>query len=115
MPAPYVTGDTPDLDQTLETAKTLDRHLKQAIRDFAPPKGPTMSKGLRRLKNLSESLIASLDAEADKVAAELQKDHDTAVQATRSVRDHIGGEFKAAANEVQDMLNQITNGGGDNG
>jgi hypothetical protein len=109
MPAPYVTGEEPDLNQTLETAKVLDRHLAGAIKEFAPPKGPAM-KGLRRLKNLSETLMASLDAEAEKVADELQKKHDDAVDATRKIRDHIGGEFKAAADEVTDMLNQITNG-----
>lgn len=110
MPAPYVTGDEPDLNETLETAKTLDRHLSEAIRDFGPPKGPIMSKGLRRLKNLSESLMASVDAEADKAADELQKVHDEAVDTVRGVRDHIGGEFRNAASDLKDMLNQITNG-----
>lgn len=110
MPAPYVTGPEPVLNDTLETAKILDRHLAEAITDFGSPKGPTMAKGLRRLKNLSESLMASLDAEADKVADELQKVHDDAVQAARDVRDHIGGEFKSAASDLKDMLSQVTNG-----
>lgn len=117
MPAPYLTGGSPDkppdIEQTLESAKALDRYLEEAISDLAPPKGPTMSKGLRRLKNLSETLMSSLDAEADKAAAELQASHDEAVQATKAIRDHIGGEFKSAAKDVKDMLNQITNGESD--
>lgn len=110
MPAPYVTGAAPDLNQTLDTARALDRHLEAAISEFSPTKGKTMSNGLKRLKSFSETLRASLDAEADKAAVALQAAHDEAVQAAHDVRDKIGGEFKSAASEVQDMLNQITNG-----
>jgi hypothetical protein len=54
--------------------------------------------------------MASVDAEAEMVASELQRDHDEAVAAARSVGESVGGAFKAATSDVKDMLNQITNG-----
>ena len=92
----------------------LDAFLKEAIAEFSPTSDQTkdrpMARGLLRLKNLTESLMASVDAEAEKVAASLQRDHDEAVAATRSVGEVVGGAFKAATSDVKDMLNQITNG-----
>jgi len=68
-----------------------------------------MSRGLRRLKSLTETLMASIDVEADKAASELQKAHDEAVDAAKNVVATIGGEFKSATADIKDMLNQTSN------
>ncbi|MBR1150093.1 hypothetical protein [Bradyrhizobium sp. JYMT SZCCT0428] len=95
----------------LGTSAALDRHLKDAIAELSPKKEQaTMARGLLRLKNLTESLMQSVDAAAEKAAIELQKDHDEAITAVESVSSHVGGAFKAATSEVNDMLNQISNG-----
>ena len=93
----------------LSKSAALDKHLQDAIAEFSPKKDQTMSRGLRRLKSLSETLIASVEAEADKAATELQQAHDEAVAAAKSISTTIGGEFKTAAADVKDMLNQISN------
>jgi hypothetical protein len=87
----------------------LDQHLAAAIAEFSPRKDQTMARGLRRLKTLSETLVASVDAKAELAADALQKSHDEAVGAVDSIVATIGGEFKSAAADVKDMLNQISN------
>jgi hypothetical protein len=101
---------------TADASAALDKHLSEAIAEFSPTPGPgqakdkTMSRGLLRLKGLTEKLMQSVETAADKAAAELQKDHDEAIGAVESIGQHVGGSFKAATAEVKDMLNQITNG-----
>ena len=92
----------------LTKSAALDKHLSDAIVEFSP-KEQNMARGLRRLKNLSETLMASVDAKAEKAADELQKAHDEAAGAVDNIIATIGGEFKAAAADVKDMLNQISN------
>ncbi len=94
----------------LTSSAALDQHLQTAIAEFSPRKEQAMPRGLRRLKTLTEQLMASVDAEADKAADELQKTHDEAVEATKSVVAAVGGEFKSATADMKDMLNQISNG-----
>ena len=101
----------------LSRSAALDRHLSEAIAEFSTEpgavpgqaKGKTMSRGLRRLKGLTESLLASLDDEADKVADELQQDHAAALDAVKGIKTTVGGEFKSAAADARDLLNQISN------
>jgi hypothetical protein len=94
----------------LSKSAALNGFLQDAIAEFSPPaKDKTMSRGLRRLKSLSETLVASVDAKAELAADALQKSHDEAVGAVDSIVATIGGEFKSAAADVKDMLNQITN------
>lgn len=117
MPAPYVTGEQPDLDQTLETAKTLDRHLQEAIRDFAPTKGPTMSPtapggfaaSLRAI--LDEAKAGLEQAQQDgkaKVGEAVAKLKD-ATTATLQVSGTIAQAITDQADAVMSDLGQISN------
>jgi len=93
----------------LTKSAVLDKHLQDAIAEFSPKKDQTMSRGLRRLKSLTETLMASIDTEADKAASELQKAHDEAIDAAKNVVATVGGEFKSATADIKDMLNQTSN------
>lgn len=118
MPAPYLTGAAPDeFDRTLETARTLDRHLQDAIGGLAQQKGPTMpttapggfAAGLRAI--LDEAKAGLEQAQKDgraKVGEAVAKLKD-ATTATLQVSGTIAQAITEQADEVMSDLGQISN------
>lgn len=112
-----MTGQGPDLNETLESAKALDRYLGEAINDLAPPKGHTMSPtapggfaaSLRAI--LDEAKAGLEQAQEDgraKVGEAVAKLKD-ATTATLQVSGTIAQAITDQADEVMSDLGQISN------
>jgi hypothetical protein len=114
MPAPYIAGAPPDeFDNTLETARTLDRHLQQAITDLGQPKGPTMSDSFAAsLRAMIDEAKAGVEQAREdgrsKVSAAVAKLNE-AKAATVKVSGAIAQTISDQADEVISDLGQISN------
>jgi hypothetical protein len=89
------------------SAARLEQHLSAAIAELAPPKEHAM-RGMKRLAFLTQDLVKNMDAEADKVADEIQQAHDRAQAAIGKFRQH-GAEIRKVADDIEAALGQITN------
>ncbi|MFT4115414.1 hypothetical protein [Bradyrhizobium sp.] len=90
-------------------AQRLDEHLVAAISEFsAPTEDPPKMRGMQRLAFLTQDLVKNMDAEADKVADEIQEAHDRAQAAIGKFRAH-GKDIRKVADDIEAALGQITN------
>jgi hypothetical protein len=107
-------GGEPSADEIMAVwsgtaSKHLDDHLAAAIAEFTPPKeGPPKMRGMQRLAFLTQDLVKNMDAEADKVADEIQEAHDRAQAAIGKFRAH-GADIRKVADDIEAALGQITN------
>lgn len=89
----------------------LAAHLEQSIAEFSEPEPkverPVM-RGMKRLANLTTSLVQQMDAEADKAADEVQAAHDYAREAIGKFREQ-GKQIRQNADDMLAQLGQITN------
>ncbi|MBR0700185.1 hypothetical protein JQ599_09760 [Bradyrhizobium diazoefficiens] len=100
-PAPKLAAAWP-----IATAK-LEQHLSAAIAELGPPREQPM-RGMKRLAFLTQDLVKNMDAEADKVADEIQQAHDRAQGAIDKFRQH-GADIRKVADDIEAALGQITN------
>lgn len=116
MSAPYVTGSQPGLNETLESAKALDRFLGEAIRDLAPLKDQAMTTApggfAASLRAILDDAKAGLEqAQADgraRVGEAVAKLKD-ATAATLQVSGNLAQTISDQADEVMSDLGQISN------
>ncbi|UPJ43943.1 hypothetical protein IVB40_07695 [Bradyrhizobium sp. 40] len=88
-------------------AAKLEQHLTSTIAELAAPKEHVM-RGMKRLAFLTQDLVKNMDAEADKVADEIQLAHDRAQAAIDKFRQH-GADIRKVADDIEAALGQITN------
>lgn len=97
--------------QTRAAAEHIDEIVTAAVAITANPtpsgRYPTM-RGMKRLANLAPSIVASLDAEADKVADELVANQERATAAIGQFRG-FATAIGQTADEITAALGQITN------
>jgi hypothetical protein len=105
-----ITLGAPDrpANQTLDASIKLDQHLTESIQALTPKESPRPMRGLQRLSNLTGSIVAQMDKEADEVADRLQ--------AAKTRHDAALGKFKdftvaveQAATEAEAAIGQLSN------
>lgn len=102
----------PDLTSTLESAKTLDSYLKDAIRALGPAKGMPMSSFAASLKAMIDDAKAGVEqARADgraKVGEAVAKLNEAKV-ATTKVASAMAQAIADEADAAMSDLGQISN------
>lgn len=89
-------------------ARALERHLTQSIQQFSTPQERPHMRGMQRLANLTETLIKSMDADADAMADRITAGHARAQAAIGKFGD-FAVSIEKTADEIEAALGQITN------
>jgi hypothetical protein len=86
--------------------------LTKAVQEFKQPpptRGFRPMRGLSRLTNLTNSVIAQMDQQADQIATEIQASTDRIAGAMEGFKE-VNTAMKQTATEAEAVLKQLTNG-----
>lgn len=89
-------------------ARTLDRHLTQAIAALAPEEGKPKMRGLARLAELVENGMKELDDDADKAVEEFLEAKAKGKEALGNFRIHTA-EVRKKIDDALQQLGRISN------